>query len=90
MNINPETLAIWLMPVLPAVITAYMLKAQGRKTTFQAFTFGLFIYLFIVVAQLLIIMAENRWGIPFAASMLVLAVIVFLLFRWNMGSGRKG
>jgi hypothetical protein len=87
---SPEMIVIWLMPFLPAVICGYMLKAQGRKTAFQAFTFAVFIYLFIVVAQLLIIEAASRWNIPFAALMLVLAVVVFLLFRWQWGSGRRG
>ncbi|MGE5539692.1 MAG: hypothetical protein ACM30I_13830 [Gemmatimonas sp.] len=90
MTMSPEMMVIWLMPFLPAVISAYMLRAQGRRTTFQAFTFGVFLYLFIVVGQLVLIEAASRWNIPFAALMLVLAVIVFLLFRWQWGSGRRG
>jgi hypothetical protein len=83
------TLVIWLTPLMPAAVTAYMLKAQSGKSTFSAVTFGIFIYLFMVVGQFLLILAQNRWNIPFAASMLALAVAVFLLFRWQAGPRKR-
>lgn len=86
---TPMMLVIWLTPLMPAAITAYLLKAQNGKSTFSAATFGIFIYLFMVVGQLLLIEAASRWNIPFAASMLFLAVAVFLLFRWNAGSRKR-
>lgn len=86
---TPEMMVIWLTPILPAAATGYLLKTQYGKSTFSAFTFGLFIYLFMVVGQLLLIEAAQRWNIPFPALMLVLAVAVFLLFRWQAGA-RKG
>jgi hypothetical protein len=86
---TPEILVIWLTPLLPAVATAYMLKAQSRKSTFSAITFGIFIYLFMVVGQFLLIEAASRWNIPFAALMLALAVAVFLLFRWQAGPRKR-
>jgi len=86
---TPEMMVIWLTPILPAAATGYLLKAQYGKTTFSALTFGIFIYLFMVVGQLLLIEAAQRWNIPFAALMLVLAVAVFLLFRWQAGARRR-
>jgi hypothetical protein len=87
--VTPEMLVIWLTPLVPAAATGYLLKAQYGKSTFSAFTFGVFIYLFMVVGQLLLIEAAQRWNIPFPALMLALAVAVFLLFRWQSLSKRR-
>ena len=89
MSITPEMLVIWLAPFLPALITAYMLKVQSGKPLFSAITFGIFIYLFMVVGQLLLIEAASRWDIPFPALMLVLALAVFFLFRWQSRPRRR-
>ncbi|HET9149633.1 MAG TPA: hypothetical protein VFO61_04045 [Alphaproteobacteria bacterium] len=86
---SPTMLVIWLTPLMPAAITAYLLKVQARKSVFSAASFGIFIYLFMVVGQLALIEAAARWNIPFAASMLFLAVAVFLLFRWRAGPGKR-
>jgi hypothetical protein len=82
-------LVIWLTPLLPAAATGVLLKTQYGKTTFSGVTFGIFIYLFMVVGQLALIEAAQRWNIPFPALMLVLAVAVFLLFRWQSGARRR-
>jgi quinol-cytochrome oxidoreductase complex cytochrome b subunit len=86
---TPELLVIWLTPLLPAAATGVLLKTQYGKTTFSGVTFGIFIYLFMVVGQLGLIEAAQRWNIPFPALMLVLAVAVFLLFRWQAGARRR-
>lgn len=89
MSMSPEMLVIWLAPLMPALLTAYMLKKQSGKPLFSAITFGIFIYLFMVVGQFLLIEAQERWNIPFAASMLALAVAVFFLFRWQAGPKQR-
>jgi len=86
---SPEMLVIWLAPLMPALLTAYMLKKQSGKSLFSAITFGIFIYLFMVVGQLLLIEAASRWNIPFPALMLALAVAVFFLFRWQAGPKQR-
>jgi quinol-cytochrome oxidoreductase complex cytochrome b subunit len=86
---TPEMMVIWLTPLLPAVACGYLLKSQYGKATFNAVTFAVFIYLFMVVGQLALIKAAQRWNIPFPALMLALAVAVFFLFRWQAGSRKR-
>jgi hypothetical protein len=88
-EMTPEMLVIWMTPLFPAFITAFLLKTKNGKSTFSAFTFGVFIYLFMVVGAFLSIEAANRWDLPFSAMMLLLAVLVFLLFRWQAGSSKR-
>ena len=85
---DPVLLVIWLTPLMPALVSGYMLKKNG-KTTFQAATFSVFVYLFLVLGQWLLIVAANRWDIPFSALMLALALAVFGLFWWH-GGVKKG
>lgn len=86
---TPEMIVVWLAPMVPAAATGYLLKTQYGKSTFSALTFGVFIYLFMVVGQLMLIEAAQRWNIPFPALMLVLALAVFFLFRWQAGARKR-
>lgn len=86
---SPESMIIWLTPLFPAVVTASLLKSKSGRSIFSAVTFGIFIYLFMVVGAFLAIEAANRWNLPFSAMMLVLAVAVFGLFRWQAGPPKR-
>jgi hypothetical protein len=86
---TPEMMVIWMMPLFPAVVTAVLLKTKSGKSNFSVFTFGVFIYLFMVVGAFLSIEAANRWDLPFSAMMLVLGVAVFILFRWQAGAPKR-
>lgn len=88
-EMTPETLVIWMTPLFPAFVTAFLLKTKSGKSSFSALTFGIFIYLFMVVGAFLSIEAANRWDLPFSAMMLVLAVAVFILFRWQAGTPKR-
>jgi hypothetical protein len=82
-------LVIWMTPLFPAFITAFLLKSKYGKSNYSALTFGIFIYLFMVVGAFLCIAAADRWNLPFQAMMLVLAVAVFLLFRWKASAPKR-
>ena len=86
---TPEMIVIWLMPLFPALVTAFLLKTKSGKSDFSAFTFGVFIYLFMVVGAFLSIEAANRWDWPFSALMLALGIAVFILFRWQSGTPKR-